>query len=44
MHGDAVAGQLARHQIGGAMFGEADFRMGVDVATDRGEVVVPLAE
>ena len=39
MHLDAPARQFLGDDAGGADFLEADFRMGVEVAADRGEFV-----
>ena len=43
MHLAAELGELGRDQVGGALLGEGEFGMGVDVAADRGQFVVIVA-
>src|SRR5579864_8256321 len=42
MHLAAIFGELLRDQIAGALLGEAELRMGVDVATDLAQLVVSV--
>ncbi len=39
MHLNAILGELLRDQIAGALLGEAELGMGVDVASDRAQLV-----
>ena len=44
MHLDAPFFQLLRNQIGGAMLLQTEFRVGVDVTSDRGQFGVVAAD
>ena len=39
MHLAAIFGELCRDELGGALLLEAELRVGVDVAADRGQLV-----
>ena len=44
MHLDAELGELAGHQVGGALLFEAELGVGMDVAAPAGQLVVKLAD
>jgi len=43
MHVAAKLGKLCRDDIGGALLGKSQFRVGMDVAADRGQLEVIIA-